>query len=175
MKVSAPSVSTLIKSRWLMNQSGASKRGTSGAAWRVFHSFLGPEMVYVGFGEWNGVTAMIASHYTKLAIGLEPDPPAHLRMMDNFQFNQQLPLLGAEICISNETGELIMSGVGQSGSMLSTVKGYFHPHVWERKTVQCVPLYDFLEQLHTVFGSHSRIPAKKSTHGLSLGMRMWLP
>ena len=116
--------------------------------WRVFHSFIGSEMIYVGFGEWNGFTALIASNYAKLAIGLEPDPPANVLMMDNFLFNPQLPLLGAEMCISNETGELIMSGLGQTGSMLETVKGYFHPHVWERKTVQCAPLPEFLEQLH---------------------------
>ncbi len=48
---------------------------------RVFHSFIGDQMVYVGFGEWNGVTALFASHYAHHALALEPDPPAfeHLR------------------------------------------------------------------------------------------------
>ena len=102
-------------------------------------------MIYVGFGEWVGVTGLFAAQRVKMAILMDADPRAYEEMRANVLLNRAA--FGNIIetdprCISSSRGKVLMHGNGGSGSSISGAQWAKSMPVFE---VDCLPLPDLLK------------------------------
>ena len=85
---------------------------------RVFNQEIRSGMVYVGFGEWIGVTGLYAAQRVKKAILMDADPRAYEELRVNVLLNQAAfgnNMHTDQRCISSSRGKVKMRGTGGSG------------------------------------------------------------
>jgi len=93
------------------------------STWRVFNQEIHMKGVYIGFGEWCGVTGMFAARRSSKTILMEPDPFIFNEMVQNVRLN--VPAYNGKVyadrrCISDVKKTLKMKADGSSGSRLIT-------------------------------------------------------
>ena len=99
-------------------------RGAAAGKWepetfRAFNQELRKGMVYIGFGEWVGVTGLLASQRASKAIMMDADPGAMAEMRKNVEQNADLSTIFLESrCISDTVGTVTMRANGGSGSSI---------------------------------------------------------
>ena len=74
---------------------------------RAFNQELRPDMVYVGFGEWAGVTGLFAAQRVRKVILMDSDPMAYAELRFNMKLNRPTVKALMETdprCISSEKG-----------------------------------------------------------------------
>lgn len=117
---------------------------------RTFYSMIGPEMLYIGFGEWVGPTVIYAGHLAHLSLGMDTDPTAFSELSQNVAVNKHLNLVVKKQCISDKAETLKMVGTGQSGSSLSKTGDTYNRLISQLGAtfdVECQTLPVFLESL----------------------------
>lgn len=117
---------------------------------RTFYSMIGPEMLYIGFGEWVGPTVIYAGHFAKQALGMDTDPSAFQELSKNAAVNKHLGVVVRQQCISDKAETLKMVGTGQSGSALSKTGDTYTGLISQLGStfdVECQTLPVFLETL----------------------------
>jgi len=113
---------------------------------RVFNQELRPGMVYVGFGEWVGVTGLFAAQRVKKAILMDADPRAYEELRANVKLNQASLSNRMETdprCISSSRGKVKMHGNGGSGSSIVSQAWTTGMPEFE---VDCLPLSELLAE-----------------------------
>ena len=99
-------------------------RGAAAGKWepetfRAFNQELRKGMVYIGFGEWVGVTGLLASQRASKVIMMDADPGAMAEMRKNVEQNADLSTIFLESrCISDTVGTVTMRANGGSGSSI---------------------------------------------------------
>lgn len=113
----------------------------------TFYSFyqeIDNETIYVGFGEWNAVTGLMATQVAKTSILVEVDPMAFTKVLNNVCVNNHI----ADKAILDNRGigpradTIQMVGAGQSGSKINDGSAY--PSDWRTFTATIIHLKDLL-------------------------------
>ena len=89
---------------------------------RAMNQEVTKETVYIGFGEWNGVTGLWAMQRSIFSILLEPDPQSLGEICSNLAANIPRFSVGKvrmeTFCVRSDQGSFWMTGKGESGSRL---------------------------------------------------------
>ena len=113
---------------------------------KVFNQEIRPGMVYVGFGEWCGVTGMFAAQRASKAILVDADPFIFPELRENVRRNS--PSFGSNMaldnrCIMDKVSTLTMEANGGSGS---SFMGQGWNKGMKKVVVDCLPLWSLLDE-----------------------------
>jgi len=92
------------------------------STFEYFYSLINPEVTYLGFGEWNGITALYASNFAARTIGIEADPLAFSILEANAKLSKH-KIEVSNLAISTENGCTKMLSRGDSKGHIEAVKG----------------------------------------------------
>ena len=125
---------------------GVTSRSWEPSTWRAFNQEIHTKGVYIGFGEWCGVTGLFAAMRSKKTILMEPDPFIFNEMVQNVRLN--VPARDSQVyadqrCISDVYKTFKMKADGGSGSRLITDGDV---QTQANINVDCVPLEHIVEE-----------------------------
>lgn len=146
---------------------------------RAFNQEIVPGVVYVGFGEWAGVTGLYAMQRARKTIMIDADPIVRDELRENVRRNAGIGE-NSEValdfrCISNATGSVSMHVHGGSGSSIVDIS-------WAKNfktvTVDCLPLPALLREYRIPTDGKEKLFLKIDTEGAEAmilpSLKSWL-
>ena len=145
--------------------------------WRVFHQEIHSDTVYVGFGEWVGVTGLYAMQVAKKVILMDADPAVRGELTENVRRNnaQNQNVALDYRCINDKPGTVTMKANGGSGS---SIAGAPWAEGFQKVQVDCISLPQLLQEYGSAIDGSAPLFIKIDTEGAEAfivpSLKQWL-